>query len=112
MADPRQHLYEEGLEVNRQHEGLEVNQSFVADKPPSTNYGPELRVARRQSERSSRNPWGLGPVAFGLLIGIITAIFVGAAVGGGVAGSMKSRKDSWYGRFSLSEHIYTIFSDC
>lgn len=96
MADPRQHLYEEGLEVNRQHGGLEVNQPFVTDKPPSTNYSPELRVARRQSERSSRNPWGLGPVAFGLFIGIVTAIFVGAAVGGGVAGSMKSRKDSWY----------------
>jgi hypothetical protein len=97
MANPMQHLYEDGLEVNRQHGGLEVNQPFVTDKSPSTNYGPELHVARRQSERSSRNPWGLGPVAFGLLIGIVTAIVVGAAVGGGVAGSMKSRKDSWYG---------------
>lgn len=36
-------------------------------------------------EKSRRNPWGLSPLAFGALIAIITAIVVGAAVGGGVS---------------------------
>lgn len=36
-------------------------------------------------ENRSRNPWGLGPLAFGLLVAVITALVVGGAVGGGVS---------------------------
>ena len=98
MADPRQHPYEDGLEVNRQGGDIEINDTVVANKLQAlqaNNIGPGFPVVR-QSEPSGRNPWGLRPVAFGLLVGIVTAIVVGAAVGGGVAGSMTSRKDSWY----------------
>jgi hypothetical protein len=42
--------------------------------------------------RQRRNPGGLGPLAFGLLVSLNTMIVVGAAVGGGVGGLAASRK--------------------
>jgi hypothetical protein len=37
-----------------------------------------------------RNPWGLSPLMFGLLVALITLIIVGAALGGGLGGSLAS----------------------
>jgi len=37
-----------------------------------------------------RNPWGLSPLMFGLLMVLITLIIVGAALGGGLGGSLVS----------------------
>lgn len=37
-----------------------------------------------------RNPWGLSPLMFGLLVALITLIVVGAALGGGLGGSLAS----------------------
>jgi hypothetical protein len=37
-----------------------------------------------------RNPWGLSPFMFGLLVALITLIIVGAALGGGLGGSLAS----------------------
>ncbi|KIX09729.1 uncharacterized protein Z518_00810 [Rhinocladiella mackenziei CBS 650.93] len=45
------------------------------------------------SKSPKPNPWGLSPLAFGLLVATVTAIIVGGAVGGGVAGAM-SNNDS------------------
>ena len=72
------------------------SRAMFTDEPSITAYKAELPTRLRQSEHTSRNPLGLGPVAFGLLVAFVTAIVVGAAVGGAVAGSMTSRKDSWY----------------
>lgn len=44
-------------------------------------------------DQQKRNPWGLSPLAFGLLVAIITALVVGGAVGGGVAGAMSGNDD-------------------
>ena len=96
MARVSQRLYDDGLEVNRQQEGLEVRQPFVTDKQSLRAYNAEPFTQSRASERTNRNPWGLRPLAFGLLVGIITAVVVGAAVGGGVAGNSTSHKESWY----------------
>ncbi|EXJ93822.1 hypothetical protein A1O1_02215 [Capronia coronata CBS 617.96] len=38
------------------------------------------------------NPWGLSPLAFGILVAAVTAVVVGGAVGGGVAGAMSSKR--------------------
>lgn len=45
------------------------------------------------------NPWGLSPLAFGLLVAAITAVVVGGAVGGGVGGAM-SGSDSKSSRYN------------
>ncbi|EXJ92008.1 hypothetical protein A1O3_00558 [Capronia epimyces CBS 606.96] len=37
------------------------------------------------------NPWGLSPLAFGILVAAVTAVIVGGAVGGGVAGAMSNK---------------------
>src|ERR1700722_1454376 len=37
-----------------------------------------------------RNPWGLSPLMFGLLVALITLIIVGAALGGGLGGCLAS----------------------
>lgn len=96
-------LYAEGLEVNRDDEGLQWK-SRDAVKQPGLQYkeeapfptyrqsGSNLQTTHEATER--RNPWGLGPLAFGLLIASITAIVVGAAVGGGVGGALSSSHDS------------------
>jgi hypothetical protein len=39
-----------------------------------------------------RNPWGLSPLMFGLLVALITLIIVGAALGGGLGGSLASAR--------------------
>src|ERR1700733_11146656 len=36
------------------------------------------------------NPWGLSPLMFGLLVALTTLIIVGAALGGGLGGSLAS----------------------
>jgi hypothetical protein len=56
-------------------------------------YAPE--AGQSIPEKHKRNPWGLSPLAFGLLIAGLTAVIVGGAVGGGVAGAMSGNdKDS------------------
>lgn len=45
-------------------------------------------------EQQKRNPWGLSPLAFGVMVALITALVVGGAVGGGVAGAMSGNKGS------------------
>lgn len=50
---------------------------------------PEVASAPPPSGR--RNPWGLSPLTFGLLVATITALIVGGVVGGSVAGAMSSK---------------------
>ncbi|KAI0166714.1 hypothetical protein GGR52DRAFT_574675 [Hypoxylon sp. FL1284] len=73
------------------HESNHLPEVHESNHPPKT---PEYRPApaadimepgdiyqhRRISE--NRNPFGLGPLAFGAIIALITALVVGAAVGG------------------------------
>jgi hypothetical protein len=43
-----------------------------------------------------RNPWGLSPLMFGLLVALITLIIVGAALGGSLGGSLASAQKKKY----------------
>ncbi|KIW29484.1 uncharacterized protein PV07_05298 [Cladophialophora immunda] len=54
--------------------------------PYANAYAPE--AGQPVSPPPRPNPWGLSPLAFGLLVGAITAVVVGGAVGGGVAGAL------------------------
>lgn len=102
--------YEEGLELNREFEGLQY-QAGGAAKQPGLQYKDEPHNSPyRQSDENRhstngttqrRNPWGLGPLMFGLLVVAVTALVVGAAVGGGMSGAINSAHDS----SSYAEHL-------
>jgi hypothetical protein len=61
---------------------------------------PGLEPIKQQSEPPQyygtpktpvrRNPFGLGPLAFGGLVALLSAVIVGAAVGGGLGGTLAS----------------------
>src|SRR5271169_4456836 len=103
--------YEEGLEVIRQHEGLhhitdQPDYSGLQHKPQPYAPAPappsvgDQKTPQNASARG--NPFGLGPLTFGLLIALVTSIVVGAAVGGGVGGALSSSShSSRYGTFAL-----------
>lgn len=106
--------YEEGLELNRDVEGLQYQAGGTAqqpglqlkDEPENLPYrkpeDPPYRnsdVNRHSTNGATQgtNPWGLGPLMFGLLIAAVTALVVGAAVGGGMSSAINAAHDSsWY----------------
>ena len=55
-------------------------------------YAPAQEQPPQQKQKN--NPWGLSPLAFGLIVAAITAVIVGGAVGGGVAGAMSGNDNS------------------
>jgi hypothetical protein len=56
---------------------------------PSEDGNKDLSKAGGIS-KPRRNPWGLSPLMFGLLVALITLVIVGAALGGGLGGSLAS----------------------
>ena len=92
--------YDQGLEVNHQyegprqpdHSGLQYKDPIAYAPAPPSGGGPK----RPQNASARGNPCGLGPLAFGLLIALVTSIVVGAAVGGGI-----SSHSSRYGSFAF-----------
>jgi hypothetical protein len=62
-----------------------------AYSPSTQRFVPQSEQPVQQLQK--RNPWGLSPFAFGLLVAAITAVIVGGAVGGGLGGALAS-KDS------------------
>ena len=56
---------------------------------PSEDGNKDLSKAGGIS-KPRRNPWGLSPLKFGLLVALITLVIVGAALGGGLGGSLAS----------------------
>ncbi len=96
---------ESGLEVSQPRLGM-VDTSYRHlhhnDKEPApvltpydnSRYEEEHGASRR---RTSRNPFGLSPLAFGVLVALITAIILGAALGGGLGSAINSSsKDARY----------------
>ena len=92
---------------------LEVNMNNQPDyraktDPYVNSYGPEVyhqpAAAGAHVQPQRRNPWGLSPLAFGLLVGGITAVIMAAALGGGIGGALAScnSKKSEYVWKSLS----------
>jgi hypothetical protein len=91
--------YEEGLELNRDDEGLQWR-TGGATKQPGLEYKDEpdhtpyrqVNGSRNMTNDTTqrRNPWGLGPLMFGLLVAAVTALVVGAAVGGGMSGAINA----------------------
>jgi hypothetical protein len=105
--------YDQGLEVNHQYEGLpQPDHSGLQHKDPHA-YAPAPPSGgdpkRPQNASARGNPYGLGPLAFGLLIALVTSIVVGAAVGGGVGGALSSSShSSRYGTFALDAALIGI----
>jgi hypothetical protein len=105
--------YGQGLEVNRQYEGLQQpDHSGLQHEDPHA-YAPAPPSGgdpkRLQNASARGNPCGLGPLAFGLLIALVTSIVVGAAVGGGVGGALSSSShSSRYGTFALNAALIGI----
>jgi hypothetical protein len=88
-----------GLHVWSQQPGLEVTSSqkrgfsdkqAVAYANRPDNHDDERAAGTNASQGKSRNPFGLSPAMFGLLVAVLTAIVVGGAVGGGVGSQIKS----------------------
>jgi hypothetical protein len=78
-----------GLEAVDQREKMLQQQQYV------NSYGPEVApnpspTHYSQTQQQKRNPFGLSPLAFGLLVGVITAIVIGAALGGGIGAALAS----------------------
>lgn len=82
--------YDEGLEVDRQHEGLQYKDPYQHPPIPPSDSEPKLE----RDTPGHRNPCGLLLLTYGLLIALITAIVVGVAVGGGVGGALSSSHHS------------------
>lgn len=86
--------YEDGLQVNNEHEGLQTK--FHPTDQPEVYYNkggstrPQV-FAPRDDARKSEIPFGLRPLTFGVLVALITAVVVGAAVGGGVGGALSQK---------------------
>lgn len=82
----------------RQESGLEVDSSqkrAFSDKQAftdgrRTDPHEEEGAGGNEHQSSSRNPWGLSPLVFGLLVALVTAVIIGGAVGGGVGSQIKS----------------------
>jgi len=104
--------YGQGLEVNRQYEGLQQPDHSGLQHEDSHAYAPAPpsggNPKRLQNASARGNPCGLGPLAFGLLIALVTSIVVGAAVGGGVGGALSSSSHSRYGTFALNAALIRI----
>ena len=102
-----------GLEVSEVPSGLEVGlppsqgTSNPSARKPVASYAAPSTTQDGMSQYPSedgnkylseaggiskprRNPWGLSPLMFGLLVALITLIIVGAALGGGLGGSLAS----------------------
>ena len=61
--------------------------------PYINSHGPEAYHPTQyahQGTQPRRNPFGLSPLAFGLLVGAAVAIVMGAALGGGIGGALAS----------------------
>lgn len=75
--------------------GLEVvnNEQRQKMDPYVNSYGPEAYTSMPfagQRRPPPRNPFGLSPLAFGLLVGSVVAIVMAAALGGGIGGALAS----------------------
>jgi len=58
--------------------------------PSTTQDGNKYLSEAGGISKPRRNPWGLSPLMFGLLVALITLVIVGAALGGGLGGSLAS----------------------
>lgn len=81
---------EEGKEVDRKQPGLEYYNDQDTNKVAYGGVSYPTRNPYGERVRRSGNPFGLSPLLFGLLVAALAAIIVGAAVGGGLAGTLGS----------------------
>jgi hypothetical protein len=97
---------DEGLHVGRPQPGLEFDpgrngpdRSDRHDKQVVSSYSHfdgihgDGKSSKSYQKTTSRNPFGLSPLLFGLLVALVTAIITGSAVGGGVRSQIKSSSE-------------------
>jgi hypothetical protein len=93
---------DDGLHVWRPQQGLELDsdqndtkRSGYHDKKavPSYHHSDDLHndgeTGKPHQKKTLRNPFGLSPLLFGLLVALVTAIITGGAVGGGLGSQIK-----------------------
>jgi hypothetical protein len=93
---------DDGLHVWRPQQGLEFDsdqngakRSGYHDKQPvsshdhSDAFHDDNETGKTHQKETSRTPFGLSPLLFGLLVALGTAIIIGGAVGGGVGSQIK-----------------------
>lgn len=97
---------DDGLHVWRPQAGLEFDSDQNGAKRPdhhdeqpvssyhhSDDFHDDGKTSKTYPKRTSRNPFGLSPLLFGLLVALVTAIITGGAVGGGVGSQIKSSSE-------------------
>jgi|ERR1700722_13953658 hypothetical protein len=97
---------DDGLHVWRPQPGLEFDsnqngakRSSRHDEQPapsshhSNGFHDDGKTSKTYPKKTSRNPFGLSPLLFGLLVALVTAIITGGAVGGGVGSQIKSSSE-------------------
>ena len=97
---------DDGLHVWRPQPGLEFNSDQISakqsgrhDEQPVSSYHHsddfhgDGKTGKTYQKRTSRNPFGLSPLLFGLLVALVTAIITGGAIGGGVGSQIKSSSE-------------------
>jgi hypothetical protein len=83
-----------GLEFNSDQNGTERssrhNEQPVSSYHHSDDFHGDSKTGKTHPKKTSRNPFGLSAVLFGLLVALVTAIITAGAVGGGVGSQIKS----------------------
>lgn len=91
-VDPSKRRDVEGLQVNRDHEGLQA-------VPPQKTYKDNaFRRTQHGAEGPQRRILGLSVTAFWVVVGVLVLLLAGG-IGGGVGGGLaaqKKNKTSWY----------------
>jgi hypothetical protein len=75
-----------GLEVVPPEQRAKLDPYSDSDGPEAYSHGQ----FGNQNAQGRRNPFGLSPLAFGLLVGAVTAVIMSAALGGGIGGALAS----------------------
>ena len=100
-SDGTGHQQDDGLHVWRPQPGLEYNsgqndtdrsgdKQLVSSGRHVEDFHGDGKSSTPYQKTISRNPFGLSPLLFGLLVAPVTAIITGGAVGGGVGSQIKS----------------------
>lgn len=62
--------------------------TYVVENGHAYQLQTDMHTERTPARRNKEVPYGLSPIAFAALVALATAIIVGAAIGGGLGGSL------------------------
>lgn len=74
------------------HEQVQLPEAVQNKPAPIIEEANPSNVSQQQESPEHRNPFGLTPLAFGVLVALVTASIVGAAIGGGLGGALGNKE--------------------